>query len=161
MTGAKNLPWTRACFVCGQDNPHGLRLRCRLDGGHAILEHTARDSDLGWKTFIHGGITMSLLDEVMAWAAMVAARRPCVTVEMTTRLRRPALVGMRLRAQGQVSEVRSRLVRAEARLLDQHGVELAAATGKFVPMDPKAAGAWLGDLVWEGGTLRPDEIFAV
>jgi uncharacterized protein (TIGR00369 family) len=155
------LPWTRACFVCGQDNPHGLRLRCRLEGGRAVLEHTARGADLGWKTFVHGGITMALMDEAMAWAAMVAARRPCVTVEMAARLRRPALLGMRLRAEGQANETRSRLILTEARMTDQHGDELATATGKFMPMNPDAAGAWLEDLVCDGGTIRPDELFAI
>ncbi|MCX5794489.1 MAG: PaaI family thioesterase [Elusimicrobia bacterium] len=161
MTGAKTLPWTRACFVCGQDNPHGLRLRCRLEAGLAVLEHTAREADLGWKTFVHGGITMALMDEVMAWAAMVSARRPCVTAEMTTRLRRPARLGMRLRAEGQVNETKARMVLTAARVIDEQGQELATASGKFVPMNPESAGAWLEDLIFEGGTLRPDELFAI
>ena len=75
MSAAKTLPWTRACFVCGQENPHGLRLRCRLEDGRAVLLHTAREADLGWKTFVHGGILMALLDEAMAWAAMARLRR--------------------------------------------------------------------------------------
>jgi uncharacterized protein (TIGR00369 family) len=160
MSSTKLLPWTRACFVCGQDNPHGLRLRCRLEGGLTILEHTAREADLGWKTFVHGGITMALLDEAMAWAAMAAARRPCVTVEMTTRLRRPVLVGMRLRVEGRVCEQKSRLALSEARMLDQQGQELAVATGKFVPMNSDSAGAWLADLVSDGETVRPEELFS-
>jgi uncharacterized protein (TIGR00369 family) len=159
MTSAKALPWTRACFVCGQDNPHGLRLRCRLEGGRAVLEHTAREADLGWKTFVHGGIIMSLLDEVMAWAAMVSARRPCVTAGMTARLRRPATVGMRLRAEGEVREHPSRVVTAFGRIWDDQGRELADASGKFVPMSPQKAGTWLQDLIAGPDTLRPEDLF--
>jgi acyl-CoA thioesterase FadM len=80
---------------------------------------------------------------------------------MGTRLRRPVLLGMRLRVEGRVSEMRSRLILTAARVLDHHGEELATATGKFVPMDPEAAGAWLADLICDGASLRPDEIFAV
>jgi uncharacterized protein (TIGR00369 family) len=159
MAPAKALPWTRACFVCGQDNPHGLRLRCRLEGDLAVLEHTSREADLGWKTYVHGGIYMSLLDEAMAWAAMVAARRPCVTAEMTTRLRRPATVGMRLRVEGRVQEHDSRILTTAGRILDGEGRELAAASGKFVPMSPKQAGPWIHDLVAGPDTLRPEELF--
>lgn len=153
------LPWTRACFVCGQDNPHGLRLRCRLEGGRAVLEHTAREADLGWKTFVHGGIIMALLDEAMAWAAMASARRPCVTAEMTARLRRPATVGMRLRVEGQVLEPGSRILATTGRILDDEGRELAGASGKFVPMSLEQAGPWIHDLVAGPDTLRPAELF--
>jgi len=159
MSDGKILPWTRACFVCGQDNPRGLNLRCRLEGGRAVIEHTARQSDLGWKTFVHGGILMALLDEAMAWAAMAYDRRPCVTVEMTTRLRRPALVGMRLRAEGHVTEAKSRMILTAAHIRDEQGRELAAASGKFVPMSPEQAGGWMDDLICGPDTLRPEEIF--
>jgi uncharacterized protein (TIGR00369 family) len=153
------LPWTRACFVCGQDNPHGLRLRCRLEDGRVRISHTAREADLGWKTFVHGGITMALLDEAMAWAAMVAAKRPCVTAEITVRLRRPAAVGMRLLVEGAVSEAGGRILATAGRLLDEQGGELAAAAAKFVPMKDQAAGDWLRDLVAGPETMRLEELF--
>ncbi|MBI5239196.1 MAG: PaaI family thioesterase [Elusimicrobia bacterium] len=153
------LPWTRACFVCGQDNPHGLRLRCRLEGGRVLLAHTAREADLGWKTFVHGGITMSLLDEAMAWAAIVAARRPCVTAELSVRLRRPAAVGMRLSVEGTAAGAGGRILATAGRVLDADGNELAAATAKFAPMNAEAAGAWLHDLVVGPETMRLEELF--
>ncbi|MDD5629498.1 MAG: PaaI family thioesterase [Elusimicrobia bacterium] len=159
MHPAKALPWTRACFVCGQDNPHGLRLRCRLEGGVVSLSHTAREADLGWKTFVHGGITMALLDEAMAWAAMVAARRPCVTAEMTARLRLPAAVGMRLRVEGRLRGQGSRMLSTTGRVLDEQGRELACAAAKFVPMSPEQAGTWIHDLIAGPDTLRPEELF--
>jgi len=153
------LPWTRSCFVCGQDNPHGLRLRCRLESGRVIIEHTAREADLGWKTFVHGGITMALLDEAMAWAVMARSRRPCVTAEMTTRLRRPVTVGMRLRVEGEVKRDGGRLLHAEGRILDASGNELASATGKFMAMNPEQSQVWTADLISGPGTLRPEDIF--
>jgi uncharacterized protein (TIGR00369 family) len=153
------LPWTRACFVCGQDNPHGLRLRCRLEAGRVLIEHAAREADLGWKTFVHGGITMALLDEAMAWAAMVSARRPCVTAEMTVRLRRPAAVGMRLRVEGEVSGPGGRVLATSGKVLDSEGRELASASAKFVPMGAEAAGDWLQDLIAGPETMRLEELF--
>jgi uncharacterized protein (TIGR00369 family) len=124
-----------------------------------VIEHRARESDLGWKTFVHGGITMALLDEAMAWAAMARVRRPCVTVEMTTRLRRPGMVGMLLRAEGEVVESKPRRILTSARLLDEQGQELASAVGKFIPMAPAQAGNWMDDLVSDGDALQPDELF--
>jgi len=123
------------------------------------LEHTAREADLGWKTFVHGGVIMALLDEAMAWAAMVAARRPCVAAEMTTRLRRPATVGMRLRVEGEVTETGSRILTTAGRVLDEQGRELAGATGKFVPMPTEQAGEWLHDLITGPDTLKLEDLF--
>ena len=68
------LPWTKSCFVCGQENPHGLHLKCRVDDGQVILEYTTQERDLGWRSIVHGGIVMTLMDEVMTWAAILAAR---------------------------------------------------------------------------------------
>ena len=123
------------------------------------MEHTAREADLGWKTFVHGGVIMALLDEAMAWAAMVAARRPCVTAEMTARLRRPAAVGMRLRVEGEVSELGARILATTGRVLDAEGCELAAATARFVPMSPQAAEGWLHDLITGPDTMQLEDLF--
>ena len=124
------------------------------------MEHTAREADLGWKTFVHGGVIMALLDEAMAWAAMAAAKRPCVTAEMTTRLRRPAAVGMRLRVEGEVTEAGSRILTTAGRVLDEQGRELAGAAGKFVPMAAEQAGSWMDDLICGPDTLRPEDLFS-
>ncbi len=46
-----------------------------------------------------GMITMTLLDEVMTWAAILHARQPCVAAEVSTRLRKPIAVGEPLRVE--------------------------------------------------------------
>ena len=96
------LPWTRSCFVCGQDNPHGLHLRSRIENGRVMLDYTPREADLGYKHIVHGGIAITLLDEVMTWASIVAARRICVAAELATRLKKPIHVGQTLRVEGWV-----------------------------------------------------------
>jgi len=128
------LPWTHSCFVCGQDNPHGLRLRSRMEGEKVVLDYTPRESDVGWRHIVHGGITMSLLDEVMTWAAILAIGRPCVAAEMSTRLKKPILLGHPVRVEGEIVEAGRRLVRTHGRVLGDDERELAVATGKYTPM---------------------------
>lgn len=128
------LPWTKSCFVCGEANPHGLRLRSRVEGDRIVLEHMTREADLGWRHIVHGGISMTLLDEVMTWAAILTLRRATVAAEITVRLKRPVLAGQAIRAEGWVGEARSKLVVAEGHLIDQAGLVLASATGKYTPM---------------------------
>jgi uncharacterized protein (TIGR00369 family) len=148
------LPWSRSCFVCGEGNPHGLRLKSRLENGAVVLDYTTREADLGWRSLVHGGISMTLLDEVMTWAAIIAARRACVAAELTVRLKAPVRVGQRLRVEGESSGGASRIVKTSARMTDEEGRELATATGKYVPMRSAEASLCADDFVTGQGALE-------
>jgi uncharacterized protein (TIGR00369 family) len=154
------LPWTKSCFVCGEANPHGLHLKSRIEGEWVVTEHTTREADLGWRHIVHGGIAMTLLDEVMTWAAILASRRACVAAEMTTRLRKPIHAGQRIRAQGRVTDGKSRLFLTEAQILDVDGTPLATATGKYVPMPEDQVSLCEKDFVWGAGSLDPRTLLA-
>ncbi|MFO7870390.1 MAG: PaaI family thioesterase [Kiritimatiellia bacterium] len=129
------LPWTHSCFVCGQDNPRGLRLKSRLEDGTVYMDYTPRREDLGYSNLIHGGITMALMDEVMTWAAIIRAQAPCVAAVFNCRLRRPVTVGMPITVEGRVQKSKARLVLTHGivRKKDDSSV-LATANGKYVPM---------------------------
>ena len=96
------LPWTKSCFVCGESNPRGLQLKSRLVDGKVMLDYVTRETDLGWKHAVHGGVVMTLLDEVMTWAAMIASGNPCVAAEVSVRLVAPAECGAALRVESGV-----------------------------------------------------------
>lgn len=128
------LPWTRTCFVCGEANPHGLRVRSRVEGDRIVLSHVTRESDLGYRHLVHGGISMTLLDEVMTWAAILTLKRACVAAELTVRLKEPVTVGQSLRVEGWITQAKSRMTVAEGRVMDARQTVLATATGKYVPM---------------------------
>lgn len=152
------LPWTRSCFVCGQDNPRGFRLRSRLENGIVVLNYTPRPTDLGYRHLVHGGLAMTLLDEVMTWAAIVSAQRVCVAAEMNTRLKRPVVVGRELRVEGRVTEQKSRMLITAGRMLDLDGVELITATGKYMPVSSGDASLCAEDFVRSDEALPLDRI---
>ncbi len=149
------LPWTRSCFVCGIDNPNGLHLRSRVEDSRVVLDYTTRETDLGYRHIVHGGIGMTLLDEVMTWAAIVSCRRACVAAEMSTRLRKPVVVGQALRVEGWVTSARARLILTEGRIVDGAGLELMAASGKYMPMPADQAFLCSKDFVPDAGTIDP------
>lgn len=152
------LPWTRRCFVCGQDNPHGLRLKSHLKDGAVFLEYTTRESDLGWRMIVHGGIAMTLLDEVMTWAAIVEAGQACVSVEITTRMKKPVRVSQKIRAEGRIKEARSRLFLTEAVLTGDGGEILAVASGKYLPMPASEYKLCAEDFVSSPEAIPPGRI---
>jgi acyl-coenzyme A thioesterase PaaI-like protein len=56
------------CFVCGENNPGGLRLQFEIDKEKQTLRTTfvANPVFQGFDGLVHGGIISTLLDEAMA-----------------------------------------------------------------------------------------------
>jgi uncharacterized protein (TIGR00369 family) len=152
------LPWTLSCFVCGQDNPHGLHLRSRIENGRVLLDYTPRKADLGYKHIVHGGIAITLLDEVMTWASIVAARRICVAAELVTRLKKPIRVGQTMRVEGGVVRRTSRLIMTEGVILDSDGRTLLTAGGKYMPMPNEQIELTQKDFVISPEAIHPDDL---
>jgi uncharacterized protein (TIGR00369 family) len=148
------LPWTRSCFVCGEANPHGLRLRSRVEGDRVVLDYVPREADLGYRHIIHGGISMTLLDEVMTWAAILTLRRASVAAEVTVRLKRPVATGRAIRVEGWIREARSKLVVTEGQLVDDQRQVLVTATGKYTPMPAAGLPLCVKDFVESPDALR-------
>jgi len=133
------LPRSRDCLVCGRDNPHGLRLQLHVDpqAGEVRVAFTPQPHHVGFHELLHGGVTMTVIDEAMAWAAAWAGRRFCVAAELTVRFRRPGRLGRELHVSATVGRATSRLVLVSATAADADGHRVAEAEGKFVPMSPE------------------------
>jgi uncharacterized protein (TIGR00369 family) len=109
----------RGCYVCGVENPAGLRLPFRkAEDGGSRAEYVARPEHAGWPGVIHGGLLFTLMDEAVAWACTYAGSR-CVTAKAEARFRSPAEVGANLVITGRVTHTTSRALRARAEI--RHG----------------------------------------
>lgn len=153
------LPWTRGCFVCGEANPHGLRLRTYLDGLKAVIRYAGRREDAGYRELMHGGLSSTLLDEVMTWAAILHHGGPCVTVEMRVRFRAPAPAGAQYRVEGLVREANRRMLRTEGVLRAADGTTCVTAEGVYLPMPGAIDADARGDFVEAGGFARVREVY--
>ncbi len=155
------LPWTNSCFVCGQDNPRGFRLRPFVEEGRVAVVHTVGEHDAGWRGVMHGGLTMTLLDEVMTWAAILGLRTGCVSAELTVRLQAPIREGAVIRVEGWTTRARSRLAQVEGQVVlqDSRGTVLAGANGKYVPV-PDQAGGFRKDFVPGSGDAAFEDMTA-
>ena len=56
ITGMKLLPHTRSCFVCGEANPAGLKLRFETDGRLVQTCFVPRPEHVGFRQTVHGGL---------------------------------------------------------------------------------------------------------
>jgi uncharacterized protein (TIGR00369 family) len=135
---------SRACFVCGTDNPSGLNLAPEREGNKVILRFTPGDAHRGFSKAVHGGITASLLDEVVGVAAGQRTGGKCATVELTVQYRRPLTVGVEVRAEGWYVRRHGKLVLGAGQVLDGAGNVLATARGRFLPLDERQLSRFLG-----------------
>ena len=135
----------RGCFVCCTDNPGGLNLAPQKDGKKVFVRFTPGDVHRGFSRAVHGGITASLLDEVVGVAAGQASGGKCATVELTVTYRRPVLVGVEVLAEGWPVRKQGRFMLAAGHVLDPAGKVLATCKGRFMPLDEKQVGRFVGD----------------
>ncbi len=116
----------------------------RFEGGQAEIAITPREELLNSWSVLHGGVTMTLLDVVMAHAArsphagVAPDTRGVVTVEMKTSFMRPGLG--RLQARGKLLHKTVSLAFCEASIFDADEVLVAHATGTFKYLKALPAG---------------------
>ncbi len=152
------LPWTKSCFVCGEQNPDGLRLRSRIEDGRVFIDYRTRERDVGYRHIVHGGIAMTLLDEVMTWAAIVKMEGMCVAAELTTRLRHPVEVGVLIRVEGWVLRSSKRICFTEGVILNESGGVLLSASGKYMPMPEEGLELCEKDFIVNSKAIHPSDI---
>lgn len=82
-----------------------------------------------------------------------------MAAEITTRLKRPMTLGMRLRVEGWVVRDRGRIVLTEGAVRGADGAVLGEATGKYMPMADGEA--WLSekDFVESPEAIPVDRLF--
>ena len=132
MSTRRALPWSRSCFVCGEDNPIGLRARSFLVDGRVELAFTPGPAHAGWTEVVHGGLITTVLDEVMTWASIVACDRACFAAEFTVRLRKPLPPGTPVTAVARLESERRHVLVTASELTGDDGTVYATASGRYV-----------------------------
>lgn len=125
-------PNSRMCFVCGMQNPIGLKaFFYRDEQGRVVARFTGREEHQGYPGVMHGGIVTALLDEVIGRVA-IAHGLWAVTAKLEVRFRHPVPLGQPLTLVGELTHLRSRTLegRGEIRLKD--GIIAAEAEGVYI-----------------------------
>ncbi len=129
QTSINTVKESDKCFVCGQKNPIGLKLKFDWDGQEVKAKFTPGEYHQGWAGLVHGGIISCLLDEAMSYAALYSGVNS-LTAKMQTRFKRPLPIDEPLTVTGSVTRKTRRLVetKAELKLADDTLVAESTAT---------------------------------
>lgn len=137
LVPVKKISGYPGCMACGKANPRGLQLDLYFDAGRVETRYRLPAYVQGFPGAAHGGVLCTILDEVMAWAAIESTGRFYVTGEVNVRFLAPAVPGDEILARGEVAENKRRYLLCRGEILAADGRQLAKAEGKFFAVPPE------------------------
>ena len=133
----RKQPNSLHCFACGIENSVGLQIHFYDNGkDEVVANYTVPEDYQGYPGIVHGGITATILDELVGRAAMAENHNQfMVSAKLSIRYRNPIPTGQPLHLMGKVLRRRGRIAisRSEIRLPD--GTVGAEAEATLVRLD--------------------------
>jgi acyl-coenzyme A thioesterase PaaI-like protein len=137
QTVNRKQPNSRNCLVCGLKNPYGLKAAFyELGNGELVALFTPHAEHQSYPGRLHGGMATAILDETIGRAIMIAYRDGIwgVTLEFTTRFRKPIPLDVELKVVGRISEDSGRIFTGTGEIILPDGEVGASGTGKYLKM---------------------------
>jgi acyl-coenzyme A thioesterase PaaI-like protein len=161
MAEKKPQPNSKMCFICGLENPVGLKLRIyETEPGVVETAYTAPEHFQGYPGVLHGGIIATIIDEVSGRSLMGTAEqtRFMFTARIEVKYRKNVPIGQPLRIVGKALKDRGHSAEAWAGFYDAQSGELLAEGSTLlvnVPQDRMDMSS-LEEMGWK---VYPDEAF--
>jgi acyl-coenzyme A thioesterase PaaI-like protein len=116
------------CFACGRANPFGLGIDNfePIEGG-VSAGFVPGPLHRGTFGVLHGGLAVTALDEIMAWAGIIQEGVLCVTASLRVRFRRPVPVEEPLQLRAWMGERSGRRLPITGELHTSSGVAVEAS----------------------------------
>ena len=125
------------CLVCGLKNPYGLKtFFYELENGELMSVCRLMEEHQSYPNRLHGGITTALLDETIGRAILIKSQGAVwgVTLEFTTRYKKPIPINGELRVVGRITKMEKRIFEGTGELLLPDGTVAAEGNGKYIKM---------------------------
>lgn len=104
------------CFVCGPQNPIGLKLSFQIEDDICHSTFTPGENHCGYDGVTHGGIVFSALDDVMAnWIFLKGLK--AFTAKCEVRYRDALPIGTTVRLEGHCLRQKARLTRMKGLMI--------------------------------------------
>jgi len=126
------------CFVCGPDNPLGLKIPFKVDraGKKIWCEFVPGPEYQGFQGITHGGIITTLLDEAMVKLAFELGIS-AVTAWIEVRFIAPLFSGEKIGVQANIEKDGKKLIEAVAEAATMDGKTIARAKAKLIKLESR------------------------
>lgn len=131
------------CFGCAPDHPIGFHLAFEREGDEVVTRFVPSDRHQGPPGIMHGGLVMTLMDEIGAWAILASMGKFGFTAEVSCKLRAPTKINVELVGRGRISKPGRRIVDT-AVTIHQADKLCAEATIRFALLDKGGAEQMIG-----------------
>ncbi len=134
------------CFVCDATNTGGMRQQFFLedDLGRVVATFTPDPALSGAPNYTHGGASMAVLDDAMAWAIIEIKQRFGITRKCEVDFIRPVMIGATHDVQAWVESFEDRSLIARAELRNADGKLCVAAKATYIVMTLEEATSAIG-----------------
>lgn len=121
------------CFMCGKENPYGLKLDIQKSDNpvRAFASFVLDKVYQGYEGVVHGGILSSILDELMIYA-LYFQEIPTMTAKIEVKFKEKVSVGEPLTATAWMKKDRGNMVEAEGEIRNAAGSVVTSGSGLFL-----------------------------
>lgn len=129
---------SRMCFVCGMDNPIGMKTQFyNMEDGSVMTVFRYEPEHQSFPQRVHGGLAATMLDELGLRAMWTKSSEEVfgVTMSMEVKCRRPVPYGAELIGRGIVERETPKFVTIRSELFDMEGNRLADAVLKYIKLE--------------------------
>jgi acyl-coenzyme A thioesterase PaaI-like protein len=144
-------PGSRHCFVCGRENPIGLKVNFYQEGNRVVARFTPGPEHQGYPDRMHGGIAATLLDETVGRAGFIQGFWT-FTIKFETKFRKPIPIGQEITVVGEMTRDRGRVIEARGQVLLADGSVALEGCGQFIKLRPEE----MHRIEEEIGNMDPD-----
>ncbi len=131
------------CFGCAQNHPIGFHLRFSRDDDTVTTRFVPDDRYQGPPGIMHGGLVLTLADEIGAWTIIGLLDKFGFTAQVSGKFRRPVRMGQEVLGRGLITKSGSRVVTV-AVTLSQAGEIAFESELVFALVDASGAERLLG-----------------
>lgn len=131
------------CFGCGPHHPIGFHLEPYREGDAVCVDFTPGERYQGPPGLMHGGLVMTLADELGAWVVLGLKERFGFTAAIEARLMKPVRIGVPVHGRGTIESDTPRILKLKV-VLSQEGTDTFRGTLTFALLDRAGAERVLG-----------------
>lgn len=131
---------SRMCFICGMDNPIGLKAQFyNMEDGSVKTMFQYKEEYQSFPQRVHGGLTATMLDELGLRALWAKHGEDAfgITMSMEVKYRKPVPYDQDLIGAGIVEKETSKFATMKTEIRDKSGVLLANAKVVYIKFEPE------------------------
>ncbi|MCX7954739.1 MAG: PaaI family thioesterase [Bacteroidales bacterium] len=114
------------CFGCCPTNPIGLKLEFEIENNEVVATWNPKKDYEGWVNILHGGIQVTLMDEIASWYVFTFLKTAGVTCKINVELKRAVYISDgQIKLKARLKEMKRNLAFIEVILLNKEEIECA------------------------------------